>query len=91
METIESKEQEIVAIRENLDLQMKIVSKKKEELDSANERFIKELETIAKLTESQAKDQLIEAVRAKAQNDAMIIEKEAIANAHTNANKEAKK
>lgn len=90
METIESKEQEIVAIRENLDLQMKIVSKKKEELDSANERFIKELETIAKLTESQAKDQLIEAVRAKAQNDAMIIEKEAIANAHTNANKEAK-
>jgi ribonuclease Y len=91
METIESKEQEILAIRENLDVQMKIVAKKKEELDSANERFIKELETISKLTESQAKDQLIEAVRAKAQNDAMIIEKEAIANAHTNANKEAKK
>jgi ribonuclease Y len=34
---------------------------------------------------------LLEAVRAKAQNDAMVIEKEAIANAHTNANKEAKK
>lgn len=91
METIESREQEINAIRENLDVQMKIVSKKKEELDSASERFIKELETISKLTESQAKEQLLDAVRAKSQNDAMVIEKEAIANAHTNANKEAKK
>lgn len=91
METIESKEQEINTIRENLDVQMKIVAKKKEELDTANERFIKELETIAKLTESQARDQLLDAVRAKAQNDAMVIEKEAIVNAHNNANKEAKK
>jgi len=91
METIESREQEINAIRENLDVQMKIVSKKKEELDSASERFIKELETTSKLTESQAKEQLLDAVRAKSQNDAMVIEKEAIANAHTNANKEAKK
>jgi ribonuclease Y len=91
LESIENKEQELNAIRENLDMQMKIVAKKKEELDSANERFIKELETIARLTEAQAKDQLLEAVRAKAQNDALAIEKEAISNAHTNANKEAKK
>ena len=91
METIESREQEIIAIRENLDVQMKIVAKKKEELDTASERFIRELETISKLSESQAKDQLLDAVRAKSQNDAMVIEKEAIANAHTNANKEAKK
>jgi len=91
LEAIENKEQELNAIRENLDMQMKIVAKKKEELDSANERFIKELETIARLTEAQAKDQLLEAVRAKAQNDALAIEKEAITNAHTNANKEAKK
>lgn len=91
LESIENKEQELNAIRENLDMQMKIVAKKKEELDSANERFIKELETISRLTESQAKDQLLEAVRAKAQNDALAIEKEAITNAHTNANKEAKK
>ena len=91
METIESREQEINAIRENLDVQMKIVAKKKDELETASERFIKELETISKLTESQAKDQLLEAVKAKAQNDALAIEKEAISNAHTNANKEAKK
>lgn len=90
-ELLESKEQELVAIRENLEVQIKIVAKKKEELDSANERFIKELETIARLTESQAKEQILEAVKAKAQNEAMAIEKEAISQAHTNANKEAKK
>lgn len=91
LENLESKSSEITAIRENLDVQLKIVSKKKEELDSANERFIKELETIARLSESQAKEQLLEAVKAKAQNEALAIEKEAISAAHANANKEAKK
>lgn len=91
MELIESKETELSTLRENLDLQLKIVSKKKEELDTANERFIKELETIAKLTQSEAKEQLLEAIKGKAANEAMAIEKEAIANAKTNANKEAKK
>jgi len=91
MESIESRELELNTIKENLDVQLKIVAKRKEELENANEKFIKELETIAKLTESQAKEQLLEAVRAKSQNDAMVIEKEAIANAHTNAGKEAKK
>lgn len=91
LENIESKEQEVNTIRENLEVQIKIVSKKKEELDTANERFIKELETIAKLSEIEAKEQLLEAVKGKVQNEALAIEKEAISNAHSNANKEAKK
>lgn len=91
LENIESKEQEVKTIRENLEVQIKIVSKKKEELDTANERFIKELETIAKLSEVEAKEQLLEAVKGKVQNEALAIEKEAISNAHSNANKEAKK
>jgi ribonuclease Y len=90
-EQLENREQELNTLRENLDLQLKIVAKKKEELDTANERFIKELENISKLTEAQAKEQLLEAIRGKATTEALAIEKEAIANAHTNANKEAKK
>ncbi len=90
-EQLESKENELNTLRENLDLQLKIVSKKKEELDSANEKFIKELENISKMTQAEAKEQLLEAVKAKVTNDAMAIEKEAIAEAKTNANKEAKK
>lgn len=90
-EAFESKESEIAAIRDNLDVQLKVLAKKKEELDSANERFISELENIAKLSESAAKEQLLEAIRAKSQTDAMAIEKEAVNQARTNAAREAKK
>ncbi len=91
IERIENREAEQNLIRENLDKQLKIVAKKKEELDVANEQFIKELETISKLSETQAKEQLLEAVKAKATTEAMAIEKEAVSNAMANANKEAKK
>ncbi|MBK7912424.1 MAG: ribonuclease Y [Saprospiraceae bacterium] len=88
---IENREGEVKMLRENLDLQLKIVNKKKEELEFANEKRIKELEQIARMNESEAKEHLLQAVKAKASNDAMIIEREVIEQAKTNANKEAKK
>ncbi|MEY4135825.1 MAG: hypothetical protein RL386_2175, partial [Bacteroidota bacterium] len=88
---IEGKEAELALIRENLEKQLKIIARKKEELDNANELRIKELENLAKLSEQEAKDQLLEAVRAKAETDAMSIVKESIELAKTNAGKEAKK
>ncbi len=91
VEAIEHKEAEVKAIKENLDKQLKIVAKKKDELENANERIIKELEKVSNLTESEAKEQVLEAVRAKAANDVMAIEREAITTAKESANKEAKK
>ncbi len=91
IEGIEHRESEVNAIRENLDKQLKIVSKKKEELDLANEKHIKALENVAKLSEADAKEQLLQAIRAKAETDALAIEKSAIQGARENANKEAKK
>jgi ribonuclease Y len=88
---IELKDAELNAIRENLEKQLKIVAKKKEELDMANELRIKELESIARLTEQEAKEQLLDAVRAKAETDAMAIVKESVEQAKADANKEAKK
>ena len=90
-ENLDQRESEIKMIKENLDKQIKIVARKREELDSANEKFIKELETISRLSENEAKEQLLEAVKAKAQTDAMSIEKETISMAKATANKEAKK
>jgi ribonuclease Y len=90
-EAMEVRESEIKAIKENLEKQMKVVLKRKEELDLSTEKIIKELETIAKLTEAQAKDQLIEAIRNKAEAEALAVEKEAVANAKSNAAREAKK
>ena len=91
IESIEQRESEVAAIKENLEKQIKIVTKKKQELDTANEARIKQLETIAKMSESEAKDKLLEAVKDKAQTEALAIEKETINEAKATAAKEAKK
>jgi ribonuclease Y len=88
---LDNRELELETLRENLDKQLKIVQKKREELDAANEERIKALEKIAQLTQQDAKDQLLEAVRAKSESESMAIVKEAINQAKLTANKEAKK
>ena len=88
---VDAKNDEIRVASENLDTQLKIVAKKKEELENASERHIKELESVARLTEGEAREQLLEAVRGKAENDAMVIVKDTIEQAKLTANKEAKK
>ncbi len=88
---VDAKNDEIRVARENLDTQLKIVAKKKEELENASERHIKELESVARLSEGEAREQLLEAVRGKAENDAMVIVKDTIEQAKLTANKEAKK
>ncbi|MFZ1845274.1 MAG: Rnase Y domain-containing protein, partial [Saprospiraceae bacterium] len=87
----DSKETELKTIRENLDTQLKIVGKKKEELDAANEIRIKELESISKLSQQEAKEQLIRAMTEKAENEAMSLVKDTIEQAKLTANKEARK
>ena len=69
---VEQRDAEVSSIRENLTKQLAIVSKRKEDLDAANELRIKELERVAQLTEQEAKDQLLEAVRGKTENEATI-------------------
>jgi ribonucrease Y len=88
---IETRESEVESIRENLNKQLSIVTKRKEDLDAANELRIKELERVAQMSEGEAKEQLLDAVKGKAENDAMILTRDIIAHAQANANKEAKK
>lgn len=90
-EELRTKESEIAAIRDNLDKQLKVVNKKKTDLDTAHERFVRELENIAKLSEAEARDRLLDAVRAKAETDALSVRKGIIEEARSNASKEAKK
>ncbi len=88
---LDNRQLEMETLRENLDKQLKIVQKKREELEAANEERIKALEKIAALSQQDAKDQLLEAVRAKSESEVMSIVKEAVTQAKLNANKEAKK
>ena len=88
---LEQREADAIALRENLEKQQKVMARKKEELDAANERFIIELEKVSNLSEAEAKEQLLEAVKAKAETDSMALVKSTIEQAKVTANKEAKK
>ncbi|MCW5923040.1 MAG: ribonuclease Y [Saprospiraceae bacterium] len=88
---LDNREMELDTLRENLDKQLKIVAKKREELDAANEERIKALESIAKLSQQDARDQLLEQVRAKSETEVMSIVKDAVSQAKLTASKEAKK
>lgn len=91
IDDLDNKEADIKAVRENLDKQLKIVSKKKDDLEQASGVHIKALEKVAKLSEAEAKEQLLEVVKGKAESDAMSIIKDTITEAKQTANKEAKK
>jgi len=90
-EALEQNKAEVKTIKDNLDKQLQIIAKKRSELENANERIIKELENIARLSEGEAKEQLLEAVKAKAETDALAIQKSTISAAKVGANKEAKR
>ncbi len=90
-ETIDQQEAEIKATKLNLETQLKILARKRDELDQINEERIKKLETIARMSENEAKEELLDAVKAKAENDAMSIVKQTLEEAKVNASKEAKK
>jgi ribonuclease Y len=91
LEAVEQRESEVTAIRGNLDKQLVILSKKREEVDRMNEDRIQKLENLSKLSEAEAKEQLLEAVKSKAEMDAMALIKNTIEEAKADANKQAKK
>ena len=91
IEDIEAKESEVKVIRENLDKQLNIVSKKKKDLEAKENEHIQKLESVARLSEAEAKEQILEAVKAKSENEAMALVKQTISEAKVTANKEAKK
>lgn len=87
----DQKNAELAAVRENLDKQLKIVAKRKEELEAANEERIKALEGISRLSQSEAKEELLKAIKGKAETEAMALVKETITQAKLDASKESKK
>jgi ribonuclease Y len=87
----EQQQAEVDSIRENLERQLEIVAKKQSQLEKANEERIKALELVAKLSEAQAKEELLKAVEDKAKGEALILTKNTLDEAKLTANKEAKK
>jgi ribonuclease Y len=85
------KQKEVEAIRENLKGQMEIVAKKQEEYEKLRGKVIEKLEEVAGMTASEAKNQLVENMKAEARTQAMSYVNEVMDEARLNAAKEAKR
>ena len=85
------KQKEVEAIRENLKGQMEIVNKKQEEYEKLRGKVIEKLEEVAGMTAADAKNQLVENMKAEARTQAMSYVNEVMDEARLNAAKEAKR
>lgn len=83
------KENEV--IKDNLNKQTDLVTKKRTELEKHQEEHIRRLEKVAGLSAEEAKAQLIEGLKQEAQSQAVGIQQEIIEEAKGKANKEARK
>jgi len=91
IEETQRKKKEVEAIRENLQVQIELVDKRNEELDRLHKQQIEQLETISGLSAENAKEQLIESLKAESKTEAMSQINEIMEEARMTANKEAKR
>lgn len=91
MNNLQKQTNENAQIKAELDKQLEIASIKRHELEKQHEEQIKKLEKIANLSQEEAKNELMEALKEEARTNAMAHIKEIVEEAKANANKEAKK
>ena len=84
-------EKENEDIKAKLQLQMDVMNSKQADLEKAHQEHIRKLEQIAKLSAEDAKAQLVEQLKGKAQTEAIAHVKMVMDEAKLKANKEAKK
>ena len=90
-EELQRRHAEAEAVKESLDAQMQIVEHKKEELDQLQQQERVKLEAISGLSAEQAKERLVESLKAEAKTDAAAYVNEVMEEAKMTANKEAKR
>ncbi|TCO09123.1 ribonuclease Y [Natronoflexus pectinivorans] len=91
MEEYQRKNKEVETIRENLSTQLELVEKKSEDLDKMLKQQISQLESVSGISADEAKDMLMESLKAEAKTEAMSYINDIMDEAKINANKEAKR
>ena len=90
-EEVQRKRNEADAIKANLENQLVIIDKKKEELDNLQAQDREKLETISGLSADEAKERLIESLKEEAKTQAQSYINDIMDDAKMTANKEAKR
>ena len=90
-EELQRKRNEAEAIKENLDAQLSIIEKKKEELDVMQAQEREKLEAISGLSAEEAKERLVESLKEEAKTQAQSYINDIMDDAQLTANREAKR
>ncbi len=91
IEEFNRKKRENDAIRENLQNQLEIIEKKNEAIDKLHKEHVSQLEKISGYSAEEAKNHLIEQLKAEAKTEAMSYINEIMDEAKLTANQEARK
>ena len=90
-EEIQRKKTEAEAVKENLEAQLVIVDKKKEELEHMQRQEIEKLEAISGLSAEEAKERMVESLKEEAKTQAQSYINDIMDDAKLTASKEAKR
>ncbi len=90
-EEVQRKKAEADAVRENLEAQLGIVEKRKEEIEHMQRQEIEKLETISGLSAEEAKERLVESLKEEAKTQAQSYINDIMDDAKLTASKEAKR
>ena len=90
-EELQRKNNELDVVKENLNSQLEIIEKKKQDLEKLHQKEVEHLETISGLSADEAKERLIESLKDEAKSQATAYISEIVEEAKMTANKEAKK
>ena len=88
---VQKKQKEADSIRENLKNQLDIVNKKSDEYEKLRVQAIEKIESIAGMSAAEAKEQLVESMKAEARTQAMSYINDVMDEARLTASKEAKR
>ncbi|MBQ9471250.1 MAG: ribonuclease Y [Bacteroidales bacterium] len=91
MEELQRKHKEAETIRDSLKTQMELVDRRNDELEKAHRAQVEKLEQMSGMSAEEAKNQLVESLKAEAKTSAMSYINEIVDEAKMTANKEAKK
>lgn len=88
---LQRKQREADSIRDNLKAQMEVVNRKSEEYDKLHKEAVEKLENLAGMSAAQAKDVLMDTMKAEAKTQAMSYINDVMDEARLTAGKEAKR
>lgn len=91
LESLKRKEAETDTVKENLNAQIEVLTKRREEMEKIRLQQVAILEKAANLTADEAREQLIETLKAEAETKASSLIKDIMEEAKLSAAKEAKK